>query len=57
MATPQPVRARIRDLRQEYEALRGGKESLLAMIDDAEIPENTCASALTSPRRPSGWSR
>lgn len=39
MATPQPVRARIRDLRREYEALRGGKESLLAMIDDAEIPE------------------
>ena len=39
MSTPQPVRARIRDLRREYEALRGGKESLLAMIDDAEIPE------------------
>ncbi len=39
MATPQPVRARIRDLRREYEALRGGKESLLTMIDDAEIPE------------------
>ena len=39
MATPQPVRARIRDLRREYETLRGGKESLLALIDDAEIPE------------------
>ena len=39
MATPQPVRTRIRDLRREYEALRGGKEALLAMIDDAEIPE------------------
>ena len=39
MATSQPVRARIRDLRREYEALRLGKESLLAMIDDVEIPE------------------
>ena len=39
MATLQPVRARIRDLRREYETLRGGKESLLALIDDAEIPE------------------
>ena len=40
MATPQPVRTRIRDLRRQYEALRGGKESLLAMIDAAEIPES-----------------
>jgi len=40
MATPQPVRARIMELRREYEALRGGKESLLALIDDAEIPES-----------------
>ncbi len=39
MGTPQPVRTRIRELRREYEALRGGKEALLAMIDDAEIPE------------------
>ena len=39
MGTPQPVRTRIRELRGEYEALRGGKEALLAMIDDAEIPE------------------
>ena len=40
MATLQPLRTRIRDLRREYEALRLGKESLLAMIDDAEIPES-----------------
>ena len=40
MATPQPVRTRIRDLRRDYETLRGGKESLLAMIDAAEIPES-----------------
>lgn len=39
MGTPQPVRTRIRELRGEYEALRGGKEAQLAMIDDAEIPE------------------
>ena len=37
---PQPVRTRIRDLRREYEALRSGKESLLALIDEAEIPES-----------------
>jgi len=40
MATPQPVRTRIRDMRRQYEALRGGKESLLAMIDAAEMPES-----------------
>ena len=39
MATPQPVRTRLRELRREYEVLRGGKDSLLAMIDDSEIPE------------------
>ena len=39
MPTSQPVRTRIRGLRREYEALRLGKESLLAMIDDVEIPE------------------
>ena len=39
-APPQPVRTRIRDLRREYEALRSGKESLLALIDEAEIPES-----------------
>ena len=40
MATPQPLRTRIGSLRRDYEALRSGKESLLAMIDDAEIPES-----------------
>ena len=39
MATSQPLRNRIRDLRRDYDALRLGKESLLAMIDDVEIPE------------------
>ena len=40
MATPQALRTRIGSLRRDYEALRSGKESLLAMIDDAEIPES-----------------
>ncbi len=39
MATSQPLRTRIRDFTREYEASRLGKESLLAMIDDVEIPE------------------
>ena len=40
MATPQPTRTRIRDARREYEALRSGKDSLLAMIDEAEMAES-----------------
>ena len=40
MATPQPLRTRIGSLRRDYEGLRSGKESLLAMIDDAEIAES-----------------
>ena len=39
MATAQPMRARIRSLRREYEALRSGRESLLAMIDEVELAE------------------
>lgn len=40
MATSQPVKKRIQDLKKEYDSLRNGKESLLAMIDEVEIPEN-----------------
>src|SRR3989338_5057090 len=40
MATNNTIKKRIRDLRIEYNSLRKGKESLLAMIDEAEIPEN-----------------
>jgi len=40
MATIQPVKDRIQDLKREYDALRMGKESLLAMLDEAEVPEN-----------------
>ena len=40
MATPQPIRKKIADLREGYIALKSGKESLLAMIDEAEKPES-----------------
>ena len=40
MATSQPIKDRIQALKREYDALREGKESLLSMIDDVEIPEN-----------------
>lgn len=40
MATPGPARERIGSLKREYDALRRGKESLLAMIDEVEIPES-----------------
>lgn len=40
MATSQPIRDRIQALKREYDALREGKEALLSMIDDVEIPEN-----------------
>ncbi len=40
MATPQLVKDRIRILKQEYDHLRIGKESLLKIIDEAEIAES-----------------
>ena len=40
MATPGPARDRIKALKREYDALRRGKESLLAMIDEVEAPES-----------------
>lgn len=40
MASPQPTRDRIGALKREYDALRRDKESLLAMIDEVEIPES-----------------
>ena len=40
MATSKPIKKRIQALKEEYDALRPGKESLLAMIDEVEIPEN-----------------
>ena len=40
MATPGPTRDRIKALKREYDALRRGKESLLSMIGEVEIPES-----------------
>lgn len=40
MATNNPTRKYIQELKTQYDFLRQGKESLLAMIDEAEIPEN-----------------
>ncbi len=40
MATTGPTRDRIKALKREYDALRRGKESHLAMIDEVEVPES-----------------
>ncbi|MBC9890396.1 MAG: Fic family protein [Opitutae bacterium] len=40
MATTKPIRNRIQALKRAYDTLRQGKESLLAMIDQVEIPES-----------------
>lgn len=39
MATTAPIRKKIETLHSEYYLLRQGKDSLLSMIDEAEIPE------------------
>ena len=39
MATTNPIKKRIQLLKSEYDNLCKGKESLLAMIDEAEVPE------------------
>ncbi len=40
MATTAPIRSKIQDLKKEFDQLRKGKESLLNIIDEAEIPES-----------------
>ena len=40
MATSRPVRDRIRALKREYDTLRQGRESLLSMVDEVEVPES-----------------
>ena len=40
MATPKIIRNRIKSIHELYDRLRGGKASLLTMIDEAEIPES-----------------
>jgi len=39
MATNKQIRDRIRALKQEYDELRVGKDALLVLIDEAEVPE------------------
>jgi len=39
MAINTPTKKRIQELKSEYDVLRKGKESLLKMIDEAEVPE------------------
>lgn len=39
MATNNPTKKRIQELKAEYDSLRKGKESLLVMVDEVEIPE------------------
>ncbi|OGC24701.1 hypothetical protein A2291_04720 [candidate division WOR-1 bacterium RIFOXYB2_FULL_42_35] len=40
MGTTKTIRNRLQLLRTQYDSLRQGKESLLAIIDEVEIPEN-----------------
>lgn len=40
MTIPLPTRTKIKSLRHQYAALKLGKESLLSLIDDAEVAEN-----------------
>lgn len=40
MAISRPIKDRIRKLKEEYDQLRVGKDSLLKIIDEAEIPES-----------------
>jgi Fic family protein len=40
MATTNPVKNALKDLKAEYDRLAQGKESLLAIIDEAELPES-----------------
>ena len=40
MATNNPTKKQIKALKEEFDSLRQGKESLLAMVDEVEIPEN-----------------
>ncbi len=40
MATPHFIQKRLQLLKQEYDTLRIGKESLIQILDESEIPEN-----------------
>lgn len=40
MATNNPIKKRLQELKSEFDSLRKGKESLLNILDEAEIPES-----------------
>ena len=40
MAISHPLRKRIKSLREEYASLKSGNESLLTLLDEAEMPES-----------------
>ncbi len=40
MAITKPIKDKLNKLKAEYDSLKIGKESLLTMVDDVEIPEN-----------------
>ena len=40
MATTAPIRTRIKTLKEEYDRLKIGKNALLKIIDEAEMPES-----------------
>src|SRR3989338_3574069 len=40
MAVTKPIKDRIQALKAHYDTLRKGKNSLLVMIDEAEVPES-----------------
>ncbi|MFZ2226375.1 MAG: hypothetical protein WA064_01985 [Candidatus Moraniibacteriota bacterium] len=40
MAITKPIKKHIQELKGEYDKLSKGKESLLVLIDEAEIPES-----------------
>ena len=40
MAITKPIKDRITTLKSEYDYLRKGRESLLTMIDEVEVPES-----------------
>ncbi|NTW27660.1 MAG: Fic family protein [Candidatus Moranbacteria bacterium] len=40
MAITNPIKKRIQELKNEFDALKRGKESLLVLIDEAELPES-----------------
>mgnify|MGYP001567645316 FL=1 len=39
MATNKQIRDRIKRLKQDYDRYKVGKDSLLALLDEAEVPE------------------